>query len=426
MVLEANQIESISDINIGDFAELIAPVGGVVTFTAGTRIFEESDKGSEAYLIQNGYVEISRGMGEHKKIISILGPGEIFGEIALLDGDARSATAIAIHETTVAPLSQHQIRSAIECEDPLTQLLLHSAIRRLRFALKDSIDTLEMDSIKILERDDYFQNTQKKAIKYISNITSIKTAVENEEFELHYQPIINLSTGLIAGFESLIRGPKNRPDIQYPSAFIPIAEESGLILDLGLWVIENGIKGLQRFELEATRLEMKNDLFMSINVSGKQVDSQENITKMCNIINRADIDPKKIKLEITESALLVNPEHAMSSLNQLRDTGVTIAIDDFGTGYSSLNYLHRFPLDTMKIDRTFIQNLSQGENGVRIVQAMLNLAEDIKMDVVVEGIEKQGELNWLRERNCKYGQGYFIAKPQSISENLSILSKAFF
>ena len=289
---------------ISGFAELISPMDGNITFTAGTRIFEEGDKGKDAYLIQKGYVEISNGMGDSKKVLSIIGPGEIFGEISVLDGSSRTATATAIHETVVSRVTHEQIHSAIESEGPLTQLLLHSAIRRLRQSLRETKGESYSEYLSMLGRDDYFQKTQKNAVKYINSLATIKSAIEHHQFQLYFQPIINLTSGMTAGYEALIRGPKDMPDLFSPASFIPLVEDSGMIIELGEWVLIKGIQTLKRFNLEVEKLQLQNPVFLSVNVSAKQIESIHNTQKMIDIIQKADFDNQFLKLEITESALL--------------------------------------------------------------------------------------------------------------------------
>lgn len=417
---------AMSESRINEVTEMFTPLRSNITFTAGTRIFEENDKANDAYLIQKGYVEISRVTANEKKIEYLLGPGEIFGEIALLDGKTRTATAVAIHDTTVAPLTKQQIQSAIEGEDPLTQLLLHTAIRRLRKTLsKDDVDP-NLTHLQTVGYGEYFQNTQKKAINYINRISSIQSAVSEQKFHLHYQPIIDLSTGFIKGFEALIRGPIDNPDLQRPDLFIPLAEDLGLIIPLGQWVLETAINGLIQLDAESAKLKLKNKVFMSVNVSAKQLEQVDVVENLAHTIEQSGFSEKRIKLEITETALLKQPDKAQSALNRLRQAGASIAIDDFGTGYSSLNYLHQFPLNTMKIDRSFISNIQTDQNRGRIVSAIINLAHDLGMDVVAEGIERKRELEWLERQNCEYAQGYYLDKPKTLVECIEMLKKAYY
>ncbi len=418
--------QAIHKISQMELAKLIEPSVGQVIYSAGTRIFEENDRGNEAYLIHNGYVEISRDINNEKKVIAILGPGEIFGEISVMDGKLRTATAIAIHEITVHPISRRQIQDAMKGEDPLTQLLLQSAFRRLRIMHTDFSDDIEVEELEFeSKRDIVFQQTRNEAVNYINSMSKLSAAVENQSFELYYQPIVNLSNGIVNGYEALVRGPKDIPEMRNPQDFIPLLEESGLIIPLGEWILEHSLLAYQLFDKKAQDKNLKNPLFISINVSPRQLDDKDNVESLINIILRSSIDPKCIKLEITENTLLNNPHVAMEALSRLRTIGVLVAIDDFGTGYSSLNYLNRFPLDILKIDRSFINDMFDNDNGKRIVSAIIGLAKQLDMLVVAEGIEKREEMEWLRKQRCELGQGYYFSKPMPIQDAIQLLNKGF-
>ncbi len=398
---------------------------GLITFAPGTLIFEEDEKGAEAYLIHKGYVEISKYVDNRKDVIAVLGPGEIFGEITALDGKTRTATATALHESTLLPISRKQFYSALAGEDPLTQLLLQSVIRRLRGMHDQENSDIDDESDNFVNKDILFLETQKKAVDHVNAIAKLSKAVEKREFQLHYQPIINLASGAVNGFEVLVRGPKSLPEFFSPLSFIPIAEETGLIVPLGEWILEFGLEAFKILEQEADRRAHSEDIFISINVSPRQLDEESHVEKLVDIISRSGVAPNHVKLEITESTLLANPNAALEALNRLRAIGVEISIDDFGTGYSSLNYLNRFPLNTLKIDRSFISNLFKDENGGRIVSAILGLANNLEMKVVAEGIETKKDHDWLISQGCDYGQGYYYAKPMPIREVTHTLNKSF-
>ncbi len=396
---------------------------GLVTFEPGTIIFEEMEKGDEAYLIQKGYVEISRYEDKHKHVVALLGPGEIVGEIALLDGKKRTATATAIHETTLLPINRQQFHDSLSGEAPLTQLLVQCMVRRMRnMHLVESEDEgLE----KFLNKDTVYVETQKRAVEHVELLTKLSSAVEKNSFQLHFQPIINVARATLNGYEVLVRGPADEPELFSPLTFIPLAEESGLIVPLGEWIMKYSLRAFKLLESEAKRRSITNDLFISINVSPKQLEDKQNVERLYDIIMRSDVEPERIKLEITESMLLSNPAAALSSLNHLRSSGLSISIDDFGTGYSSLSYLNRFPLSTLKIDRSFISNLFREENGSRIVEGIISLAHKLDMNVVAEGVETRRDHDWLFEHGCMYGQGYFYSKPVPLQESLKLLNKKY-
>jgi EAL domain-containing protein (putative c-di-GMP-specific phosphodiesterase class I)/CRP-like cAMP-binding protein len=415
-----------SAINIEHEIPDLSNQSGLVTFSAGSRIFEEEEKGSEAYLIQEGYVEISKFNNNQKTVIALLGPGEIFGEITAMDGKLRTATATAVHEALLLPISRKQLYDVLNNGDPLSQLLLQSLIRRLRGMHDEKNNDEEENELNtFLDKDVLYLEVQKKAVNHVNAITKLSKAVENRQFELNYQPIINLSTGVLNGFEVLVRGPKYMPEFFSPLTFIPLAEESGLIVPLGEWILEYGLKAFQLFENEAKRRAHTEELFISVNVSPRQLEDQNNVEKLIDIISRSSVSPERIKLEITESTLLSDPQSALIALNRLNSIGLSISIDDFGTGYSSLNYLNRFPLSTLKIDRSFVKNIFNDESSSRIVSAIIGLAHQLEMDVVAEGVETKRDQDWLTNHGCEYGQGYYFAKPMSLQDSINIMNKKF-
>lgn len=412
-----------------DTGGLTAPQGSSLRFSGGSSIFREGDIADCAYMVDSGYVEVSGNVDGNKKVLAVLGAGEIFGEIALIDGQTRSATAIALHETTLVLISRQQLLNAIDGAGPLAKLVLVAAVKRLRVtqakALAGSADTSRMieDENRI---DPYYDATRLKAANLMKFKMALETAIKKQQLELAYQPIVTLADGRTAGFEALIRWQLSDGQRMSPDDFIPVAEKSGLILPMGLWVVEHAVSALRMIDRKTGKKGGDDrGVLMSINVSPRQLESEEHVEQMARIIEQAGVDPTRIKLEITEQALLTDPAMAMLSLSRLKASGASIAIDDFGTGYSSLSYLHRFPIDTLKIDRSFVTRVADSQGGQRIVAAIIALAHNLGMDVVAEGIEERDELNWLQSHGCKYGQGYFMAKPSNFATAVTCLDRPF-
>lgn len=248
------------------------------------------------------------------------------------------------------------------------------------------------------------QNTQKR----FQIETDLRLAIENQEFVLYYQPIISMKTGYISGFEALIRWQHPQQGSISPGAFIPIAEETGLIVPIGLWVLQ---EACTQFESWHKQSWINPDVKMSVNLSVKQFNQSTLIDQIDRILLRTTFDSKNLKLEITESAIMDNPELATNALEKLKQRSIQLSIDDFGTGYSSLSYLHRFPIDTLKIDRSFISRMGeQGENA-EIVEAIVTLAHHLNITVTAEGVETASQLAQLSKMGCEEVQGYFISRP---------------
>lgn len=246
-------------------------------------------------------------------------------------------------------------------------------------------------------------------------------ALERAEFELVYQPILSLRSQKLQGFEALIRWPRQgKPDIS-PQDFIPIAEETGLILGISHWVLQSACEQLQHW-LQAYPLLASSGVTMNVNLSGRHFAQVDIVEQIQNILSVNQLTGESLKIEITESALMENLEMAQSILLQLKALGVKVAIDDFGTGYSSLSYLRSLPLDCIKIDRSFITQMDSSREDLEVVHTILALAENLKLDTVAEGIENLAQLKQLRSLRCPFGQGYYLSPPLKINEMDRFLS----
>jgi diguanylate cyclase (GGDEF)-like protein/PAS domain S-box-containing protein len=247
--------------------------------------------------------------------------------------------------------------------------------------------------------------------------TALRMAVERNELVVYYQSIVDLETFKISGFEALVRW--NHPERGFisPANFIPLAEETGLIVDIGEWVLRDACRQMERWQ---KIFPSDPPLFVSVNLSSKQFIQSDLIQRVTQILEETKINPEGLKLEITESAVMDNVETATEMLKKLRALGIKLSIDDFGTGYSSLSYLHRFPIDTLKVDRSFVVNMSEDGENVEIVRTIVSLAQNLGMNVIAEGVETKEQLAALRKLGCENGQGYFFSKPvgAKAAENL--------
>jgi len=236
----------------------------------------------------------------------------------------------------------------------------------------------------------------------------LRNALERHELRLHYQPLVDLATDRIVGLEALVRWQHPTRGLVPPLSFIPLAEDTGLIVPIGRWVLETACRQARAW------LDERPDspLVMSVNLSPRQFAQATLVADVIDILANTGLPPERLELEITESILLDEGETSAAALRALRDIGVRLVLDDFGTGYSSLSYLRRLPLDTIKIDRSFIDGLDSDDANLPIVQAVIALAHGLGIDVVAEGIETAGQLARLRELVCDRGQGFYYARPQ--------------
>ncbi|MBE0702242.1 MAG: EAL domain-containing protein [Afipia sp.] len=240
----------------------------------------------------------------------------------------------------------------------------------------------------------------------------LRSALSNGEFELYYQPIVSIRSEQICAFEALLRWKHPKRGVISPAEFIPIAEETGLIIPIGEWVLRKAC-------IEAAK--WPNEIRVAVNLSPVQFKTSDLHQVVFGALTQSDLKSKRLELEITESALLLENERTLSILHQLRELGVRISMDDFGTGYSSLSYLRSFPFDRIKIDQSFVRDLSHNEDSMAIIRAVTTLGNSLGMTITGEGVETQIELDYLRQEGCTEAQGYFFSKPVPPGEISRIL-----
>jgi EAL domain-containing protein (putative c-di-GMP-specific phosphodiesterase class I) len=238
--------------------------------------------------------------------------------------------------------------------------------------------------------------------------TDMRRAVQRQEFRLYYQPIVSLESGQITGFEALVRWHHPERGLISPVEFIPVAEETGLIVPIGWWVLHEACRQTQAWQ---EHFAANPPLSISVNLSGRQVMQPDMLEQIDQILQRTRFDARALKLEITESIIMENVAFTTTLLSGLKTRNIRLHIDDFGTGYSSLSYLHSFPIDGLKIDRSFVSRMGGHGEGLEIVRAIRTLAGNLKMEVTAEGVETAEQLAQLRALQCEYGQGYFFSRP---------------
>jgi diguanylate cyclase (GGDEF)-like protein/PAS domain S-box-containing protein len=247
-----------------------------------------------------------------------------------------------------------------------------------------------------------------QALKQLQLENDLRKALENEEFKLHYQPLVDLSTGVLLGFEALVRWQPPLGEPISPAEFIPIAEETGLIVPLGSWILQEACRQMASWQ---NQFPQAAGLKMSVNLSVQQLREADLFSLVETVLGQTALPGHSLALEITESMLMQNVETVCQLLESLRSLSIQISIDDFGTGFSSLSYLHRLPVNTLKIDRSFVSNLCTNQRNSNIAATIIALADQLGIDTVAEGIETREQLAQLQEFGCKLGQGYFFGRP---------------
>ncbi|MNM89391.1 Phytochrome-like protein cph2 [compost metagenome] len=235
--------------------------------------------------------------------------------------------------------------------------------------------------------------------------SGIRRALQAHEFVLHYQPKVDLRSAKVVGAEALLRWQKPGHGWVYPSDFIPVAEDSGLIVPLSKWVLAEACRQTRAWQLAGLP-----PIRMSVNTSPIDFRQRDFVAGIERVLEQTGLAPEWLELEITEGVLMQNVEATMTALNRLKTLGTRLAIDDFGTGYSSLSYLRRFPIDVLKIDQSFIRNLCNDRNDAALVSAIINLGKSLELDVIAEGIETADQLAFLKAHHCEEGQGYFFSE----------------
>jgi diguanylate cyclase (GGDEF)-like protein/PAS domain S-box-containing protein len=258
-----------------------------------------------------------------------------------------------------------------------------------------------------------------QAVSRMQLETELRWALERQELHNYYQMIVSTKTRRIVGFEALVRWNHPVKGIVAPSEFIPLAEETGMILDLGQQVMNNACNSLQNWH---KTFGSSLSLSVSVNLSCRQLIQGELVERIAKMLESTSIDLRMLKLEVTESAIMQDVNLARSHLERLRAMGIKVAIDDFGTGYSSLSYLNQFPADTLKIDRSFVSKLGNSGENSEIVSTIISLAHNLGLDVVAEGVETAGQLHQLAELGCDFVQGYYIGKPMDEAATEELLS----
>ena len=392
-------------------------------FPKGSTICSEGEVGDCAYIIERGQVEISTVSDSEKVVLATQGPGEIFGEMAIVDHGPRSATVTALEETELNLISRERLETRLQHADPVVRMVLSLVLERFRATL-DTLKRGTSDARRPLSlaRLDSKKEVQRAGINRIRMEQELGRAIERDELVLYYQPLVDFASERIAGFEALVRWRHPELGLILPVAFLDVAEESGLIVELGQWVLNEACRALHALnDRDDHAPPGSSGLFMSVNVSARELCRPGFVENLKKTIQRCRIDPKGLKLEVTESLLVENPELARRTLECCVSQGTVISIDDFGTGYSSLAYLHKFPIETIKIDRSFVVSMFKGEGSLEIIKATIGLAQALGMATVAEGIDNEAQEAILRRFGCIYGQGYLYAKPMPLDEATALI-----
>lgn len=380
---------------------------------SGEHVFKEGDMGDCAYIIEEGSVQIYVQGEDGERLINVIGKGELLGEVALIDRQPRTASARALQKTVLVIVQRKLMDGLLEQTNPIVRHLLLVVLERFRVTRHQEQnpgmtrrEDREGQSNVTARRD----SIRGEATQKLTLARDISRALANSEFELYYQPICELSTGLVAGFEALIRWNHPRDGLISPLDFIWLAEQTGQIREIGLWTLERAcmdwpeLRGRTQYHTP----------FVSVNLSASQLTGVGLIDDVKTIMALYGMPPTELKLELTETVIINNPDVALELLGKLGELGSTLALDDFGTGHSGLDSLQRYPIGTIKIDIAFIRRLRESPQSIAIVRSSINLAHSLGMNVVAEGVENEEIWRTLGELGCDFGQGWHFGRPEEL------------
>lgn len=382
-------------------------------FASGQQIFKYGDMGDCAYLIEEGKVEVLVIKGDGEQRIKLIGKGELFGEVSLIDYQPRTATVRAVERTVLVPIPRKMMEGLLERSDPVLRHLLLVILERFRHRNHDSVSPASRVSVP-LEQSRRRSIVKGEATQKLSLAHGMKRALAREEFELYYQPICNIADGRVAGFEELIRWHHPAEGVKHPKDFLWIAEQTGLIHEVGLWT-------LQRASRDWPTLRKFTDSpspFINVNVSASQLNNEMFVEDVHAIIARHKLNPAELRLELTETMMVEQPGTALKIMDRLIKLGCSLALDDYGAGHSGLKHLQQYPLKTLKIDGTFVEPMLDSAQSLEIVRSTIALAHSLGMTVIAESVETDALRQKLMELGCDFGQGWYFGRPARLQELL--------
>ncbi|MFS4459900.1 EAL domain-containing protein [Bdellovibrio sp. HCB2-146] len=383
-------------------------------------IFSEGDPGDCAYIIEKGRVLIYLTRDKEEIPLTILGEGEIFGEMSLIDSQARSASVRALEDVRLAIVTKQQVLERVSTADKVVQLLMRVLLKRLRRRNDPTNPNAPVSELEI-ENSGVGADGTESALEQIKLENQIFQAFQNKEFELYYQPIVNLKTKKISGCEALLRWNSPTRGIVSPNLFIDIIENSSMVIPIGHWIINQALKDLKTIQTHLhshKRNKEADDFMMSINISGRQFTHSDFVNNLEDLREKHDLQTKNIKLEMTERVMM-DGAIALEALNQCYNQGYALSIDDFGTGFSGLQYLTQMPISFLKIDRSFVMKLLNDPKSKAVVSSIIHLAHAMDIEIIAEGIETNEEALVLETLGARYGQGYLFSKPVPLRDFIS-------
>lgn len=392
-------------------------------FKAGDVIMSQGEMGTCAYFIQEGRVKIVVEKTDGSFLdMGTRGPGSIIGEMAIVDNQPRSATIQSLENCTLLEITKEDFARSVKGANPIVRLISQVILMRYRDILRRSQTLTEGGpDCPSPEDSERAYAEQTNVVESIKLANEFKVAIAGQQLVLHYQPIYSISSGQVLGFEALMRWQHPQRGLVPPDEFIPMAEDSGLIIEACRWALGEVCEMLTRLDTMRPDLE---GLYVSVNFSATDFEESNFLEVFSAILARNNTPAKRIHIEITERLLLKKPKNVKETLENCRKLGMRVVIDDFGTGYSSLSYLHQYPIDTLKIDRSFVHNMRSDKAVLGLVKSILTLSENMGIEIVAEGVEELEEAQLLAQLNCDSVQGFYFSRPVPETQLLALLEKS--
>lgn len=388
---------------------------------AGEIFIQQGEQARSAYIVEEGRVEIYFEKPDAPpQLVGTRGPGTLIGEMALIDDAARTANVRALEDCKLIEITREDFLRRLNATDPVMQIVMRVLMTRYRDTLTRSDivrDSLGWPTPEEVEKNFMLES---RSIESLKMENEFRSALANGQISLNYQPIVSLMTGEVLGFEALMRWNHPEKGLISPAVFIPMAEESGLIIDASKWALKEACRGLKRLE---NYIGQNPNLYVSVNFSARDFAEDSFLDFIYQVISASDVAPRQVQLEITEGLLMSQPERARKTLEMCHATGLKIAIDDFGTGYSSLSYLHTYPISTLKIDQSFTRDMLRNRASMELVKSIIALGKNLQMTITAEGVEQKEEALVLRDLGCDNAQGYYFARPLPEKDLIELLLK---
>lgn len=378
-----------------------------------TPVFRTGDAGDAAYVIESGCVEVLTGPADAPRRVAVLAQGAMFGEVALLDRQPRSATVRTLVPTTLVRIDRTHVDELLTRSDPVIQYLLRLLLERYRSTSAAAFTDPALHNGTTVANAAPQTDLHAAAVRTLSLAHDLTDALDSNQLTLYYQPLVSLQDGRRVGYEALMRWRHPGLGLVSPDEFIGLAEKTGIIRRIGQW-------GLRRAAQDWPQLRAAHPddqpFFVSVNLSAPEMCSPGIVDQIHACLQHHGMPMTALRIELTETTVVNNVDAVIDSINRLRDWGAGVALDDFGTGYAGLDYLQNMAFSSIKIDRAFVQNMHSSSRSYHIIQSALELSRRLGIHSVAEGIEDAQTAQALGALGCDIGQGYHFARPLPLTE----------